>query len=511
VSARSAQRSLLFGLAGLFLAYISRLTLMNNDIFHAMSLFREALELGWVPQEDLYAFTPTVRPTVHHEWATGALLYLLIVATGFGAPGLMLLKYVVTAGIAVGCYCCARRRGASALSFVLLAPLVFPVAWVGFGTVRAQLFTLLFLTCLLLLLEVDRRGRRWWLAAWFPIYILWLNMHGGFVVGVGILVLHFVESFGRAVLDQKRLAAAVGQVWHLGAALVLMVPCLWINPFGTDYVVYLWHGLRMERPLISEWSPLWHTCHPLLTMEVFAISVGLIAYACRQTGMFRMPGILALLVTAWLALNHIRHGSIYAVVWLCYVPAQFPETNLGEWFAQVVRRRERQVAFVGILVGLVGLGVAASNRCWQLTILTHSDREPLVYPAGAVDYLAQTQFAGNLIVPFNTGAYVSWKLYPAVKISFDSRYEAAFPAGALEENLDFFQGKDGWQDTLERHGAGGVLVRRISPLDDWLASTGSSWERVYVDDAYSLFLRAELAGSLPPVDRTGEQIVASFP
>ena len=129
MSARSAQSSLLFGLAGLFLAYISRLTLMNNDIFHAMSLFREALELGWVPQEDLYAFTPTVRPTVHHEWATGALLYLLIVATGFGAPGLMLLKYVVTAGIAVGCYCCARRRGASTLSFVLLAPLVFPVAW----------------------------------------------------------------------------------------------------------------------------------------------------------------------------------------------------------------------------------------------------------------------------------------------------------------------------------------------------------------------------------------------
>ena len=297
VSDRQVKWALLFGLAGAFLAYISRVTLASNDMFHAMALFREALSTGWVPQEDLYAFTPTVSPAVHHEWATGAVLYLTTVTSGLGAAGLMMLKYLLTGAIAVGCYCCARRRGAGVLLFATLAFLVFPFGWVGFGTVRAQLFTLLFLVCLLLLLEEDRRGRRWWLAAWLPIYIVWLNMHAGFVAGVGLFGLYTIDSFGRALAAGKPFRAALYQVRHLLVTGLLMIPCLWINPFGQDYIYYLWQGLKMQRPLIREWDPLWRTYQPLLTMEVFLISLGLVAYSVRQRGAFRLPGLILVLVT----------------------------------------------------------------------------------------------------------------------------------------------------------------------------------------------------------------------
>ena len=55
--------ALLFALAASFLGYISQLTLLNNDVFHAMALFRESIELGQIAQDDLYAFTPTISPT----------------------------------------------------------------------------------------------------------------------------------------------------------------------------------------------------------------------------------------------------------------------------------------------------------------------------------------------------------------------------------------------------------------------------------------------------------------
>ena len=95
---RSTRIALLFGISGAFLGYISQLTLLNNDIFHALSYCREALERGSFPLVDVYAFTPTIAPVVHHEWGTGAIVYLVTVTIGLGAPGLILLKYLLTTG-----------------------------------------------------------------------------------------------------------------------------------------------------------------------------------------------------------------------------------------------------------------------------------------------------------------------------------------------------------------------------------------------------------------------------
>ena len=86
------------------------------------------------------------------------------------------MKYAASLGIAVGCYICARRRGAGVVLFALAVPLMLPLVTVGFTTIRAQLFTLLHLVVLLLLLEVDSRGKKWWLLIWLPQYVLWLNM-----------------------------------------------------------------------------------------------------------------------------------------------------------------------------------------------------------------------------------------------------------------------------------------------------------------------------------------------
>src|SRR5439155_10079495 len=101
----------LLGLAIFFLSHISWINLADHDMFHMMALFRETLRIGHVPLADRFAYTPTIYPSVHHEWGSGAILYL--VATRLGAGGIMLLKYLLTAVVAAGCVICARRRGAS--------------------------------------------------------------------------------------------------------------------------------------------------------------------------------------------------------------------------------------------------------------------------------------------------------------------------------------------------------------------------------------------------------------
>ena len=137
----------------------------------------------------------------------------------------------------------------------------------------------------------------------------------------------------------------------------------------------------------------------------------------------------------------------------------------------------------------------------------------MAYPVGAVAYLEKTRFRGNLCVFFRYGAYVSWHLHPAVKVNIDGRYEAAYPEGAFEASCSVYDGPANWQDLLARHGTDGFLVRHSSGLGERLegGTKAGPWRRVYVDDAYSVYVRKALARTAPHVDQRGQVIAATFP
>ena len=84
--------------------------------------------------------------------------------------------------------------------------------------------------------------------------------------------------------------------------------------------------------------------------------------------------------------------------------------------------------------------------------------------------------------------------------------------GALEESIDFYEGRAGWLASLEKHAPDAVLVPRICPVDRLLETDCyEGWRRVYIDNAYSLFVRLERADSMPRVCRVGQQIAGNFP
>lgn len=509
------------GLAGGLVALVGRCRIADLDMFHQMALFREALASGWIPVRDIFAYTPTIAPVVHHEWGTGAVLYLVTVGLGLGGVGLMTLKYLLTAGTAAGCVLCARLRGADERVFLWLALPAIGLAWVGFTTIRAQVFTLLLLTVLLLLLEEDRRGRRWWLAIWLPLFVIWLNLHAGFVVGVGIFGLYSLERLVREVADVG-IWKALARVGHLVLAGLAMVALTTVNPYGFAYVPYLAHALTIERPLILEWMPLWQQESCSVWLALYGISLAVVIYAIACRGARQLPGLAIVLVTAYLGMRHFRHVSIYGVVWICYVPGYLENTELGDVLKGLWTRRKAFLFGLWSLVAVASFCSAIHNRVWEVwmpTAQSEVDGPAPVYPAGAVEYLAGHNFSGNLMVPFGVGAYVSWKLYPEVKVSIDSRYEAAYPTGTLDESVDFYCVEPGWEQTLDRHPTDAVLVPHASRLDRLMENVGAdvasgqpgSWRRIYQDDGYSLFMRSEPAKRFPAIDRTGQRIIATFP
>ena len=461
-----------------------------------MALARETLALGRLPWEDRFAYTPTVFPVVHHEWATGFILYG--VASTLGAPGIMALKYALTIGVAAMCVWTARRRGASSITILSLAPAIVLAGCYGFTTIRAQLFTMFFFAVLLNLLDLDARGRRWWMALWLLMFLLWLNIHAGFVVGLLVL--------GAYTLEQIVRRQPFAHLIVLGLVMTAMVA---VNPYGVSYYGYLAEGLTMARPMILEWLPLWK--NDSTTFCVYLLSVLVVCYAAANLGPRNLPGLLIVALTGYEALMHTRHLSLYFVAWLSYAPAWLEQTPLAETLESLWTRRRAWVAGFSVVIAVMCLSRAVPSEFWKMKVpVTPADENTgrPMYPAGAVDYLIDTRFHGNLMVPFVPGGFVMWKLHPNVKVSLDGRYEVAYQHGILEENESLYTAADGWQKILAKYPTDVILVPRTCKLVE-VINTAEGWKRVYRDGGYELYARSGL--DLPVVARGEATSPAEFP
>jgi hypothetical protein len=486
-----------FALLMSVLAMAAGFMVVDIDLFHEMALFREFLFTGRMPLTDQFAYTPTLPKVVHHEWATGAVLYAATVGTGWGAGGLVALKYGLCFGICIGCFGIAAGNGASLPMFGLLGllPLCLVDA-VAFTNIRAQLFTLAFLVVLFGFIDLDRKGNRSWIFVWLPVVVIWSNMHAGVVSGIGILVFYGISRFIDEWIETRSAIESLLRIKHLVLAGVASALAININPYGWDYVPYLVRALRMDRPLIQEWLPI----HQVASMKIQLMFLGsmLIAiYAILGQPKRLVFEAAVLLLTAYLTMKNFRHLSLYAVTWACLVPPLMERTV----FAQAVRkgwqRHADKIAVACLACGLISLGSAIKSKFWELQIpaevVAQTPGLP-VFPVGAVNYLREQNFEGNLFVPFETGAFVSWNLYPQVKVSLDSRYEVAYPDGAVDENWKFYAAQDDWQRTLAKYPTDAVLVPLNKPIlkvldDAAMDDPNFAWQPVYRDLGCALFAK----------------------
>jgi hypothetical protein len=466
---------------------------VDLDIWHSMSLAREALRLGHLPLGDRFAYTPTVYPVVHHEWGWGFVLYFL--ATHGGLAAFEAARLVLFGLLAVLTVRVALERGATSATFVV-APPALVMSWVGLTAIRAQVVTLVFFALWLNFIESDRRGRRLWIVPALLCHLVWLNLHAGFVIGMGALAVHAGEQVVR-----RRPA------WHLAGVLAVMAALVFVNPYGADYVRYLGRALTMSRDVITEWQPVWTA--PWLAIAAYATSVAIGAFALTAVGPRQATGWPLLALTAYLACRHQRHVSIFSVVWMTQVPALVASTRIGRSMTRAWARPANPLSVATSVWALaVAAFVAVRAQPWQLFGPAETDVGPRGYPVGAVAYLERRRFEGNVMNPFEAGAFISWKLDGRVKVSMDGRYEAAYPVGLLDEQMRFYDAKPGWEAVPARYGTDLVLSRRIAPVVAKLA-TQTGWRIVYQDDQYVLFARQTLG--LDEEDHRGTSLVGTFP
>ena len=473
----------LFGLVAFLLSH----PVVDQDVWHEIALARVLFETGTLPMADPFAYTPTV-PFIQHEWGAGVLALLSI--DWFGATGLALLKFALGGLLAL--FLVLRLR-MEKTSLVVLAPvtiLALNMIQPGFGTVRAQIYSLVAVAALLWCLALDRKGSRRWIWLWMPLFVVWLNVHGGFVVAFGLLGAEWLERAAKGRRD-----------WHLVAVGAAMLGAVALNPYGLRYYAYMLDALTIRRPDIKEWQPIWVAASEFpASVTAFVLTIPVVAYAVYRRGWREVAGLGPLLLLLVASVRTNRLAMFYGVAFLATVPAMLEGTGYAAWADRKLRRWSAAVFPVTAILALLLVASAWQRQPWRVLVpgaAMPAYGKHVVYPVGAVDYLKRHRFHGNLMVSFPIGAYVLWKLAPEVKVSIDSRYEVAYEPAFAERFIRVYRTAEGAGTILESYPHDALLVEADSPVRAEIES-GGRWKAVYEDASYFVYARSD---SRLPVER----------
>jgi hypothetical protein len=449
----------------------------DNDLWGHLLFGRDMLATGTIPLVDTYAYTAAGQPWMNHEWLSQVLM--AAVYGWAGSTGLLLAKFAVAVSTLLLVLSAVRRRAASAHTRAVVGLLAVAVLARGFS-LRPQVFTYFFVALILLLLAQYRRGRQ--RVLWFfpGIFLLWANLHGGFVLGLGIVGLF-------ACAD---LAGKSERSLHLWLVLIASALVTLLNPYGWRLFLFVWNELSRAHP-ISEWQPAAFEG----AQFAFFVMLGLFLATVAFVRDWRRDGWQAVLALGmgFLALRHQRHTPVFALCASTPLAAQLD--SAVEWLG-------RRAAFSfspfsrrllgGAIIALAAAQLVLTGLRWRTSgfQITFDARE---YPTAAVRVLQRAGVRGNLAVPLDWGEYVLWFLAPHVKVSLDGRFATVFPERVVEDNFNFFSGAPGWQRLLDHYLTQAVLVPVGARCP---VGTLPDWQLAYRDGLAQLFVRSDTGWQL---------------
>lgn len=450
--------------------------LPDNDLWARLAVGSIFFQTGHVLKHDIFSYLPTKDLWIDHEWGSSVVFYFFV--KYMGEWGIFALKALILTAIfiliikIINMQKERERNSAGVFYFTFLAFSLLPGV---VSLIRCQMFSYLFFTLWVYALEKIRKGENRFIWV-FPITMLfWVNMHGGFLTGIGLIIIYATGE----LLNRRN------PLKYLGI-LALIIPVTLINPYGLNFWHYMIDAAFMPRPYIPEWQPIslggpFHTfsgikIHSLAGFVIFAL-LTLMAGARMLIRKEKTDWtqIIIIILLLYMSVRHQRHAEFFilAVSGLFYhqyvdlfVPVQkFIKNNVTDNAFEIWSRI--RYGFGYVLLALISI--------YFLPQFSHSIVvDPISYPVGSIEFIKQNNISGNLATTYNWGSYAFWKLYPQCRVLIDGRYEEVYPDDVFNVAMQFSEHKGDWQAALRNYHADVVIIPKsiyspddIETLKDW--------------------------------------------
>jgi len=418
------------------LAIAFLLPVTPQDYWWYLRVGRDILTAGALPHVDTLSYTQAGSPVFYFSWGAAVLFWLI-----YKLGGLTLTVLVRGLLVGLGCslvWLTARRLGAGRIGaalVLLLAVLASSNNW----SMRPQLFAYpLFSLSLYLLYRWQNGSKK--AVYWLPlISLLWVNLHGSFVMLVLLTCAALV--FGRG--DKHPLAlAAVG---------VLLATFLNPRVFGSWTYVFNSLTVASSQQFSAEWQTpvnsgwqmnlffLWLLAFPLLA-----------AFSPRKLDRLEWTWFLGF---GFLALWGQRY-----VIWFVFILMVLTSRLLADWEKKYLGDpKPGSVAFnlaLSLAIILLSLTLLPGVRnIWWLEAPAATENTPIE----ATQWLAaRSDLVGPLWSEIGFSSYLEFAL-PERPVWIDTRFEV-FPVRQWQQYRDITNATWEWPALLTGTGANLLMV-----------------------------------------------------
>jgi hypothetical protein len=456
-----------------------------DDLWWHVAGGRRMLATGTLGLRDEFSFTAMGAPWLNDAWLADVIFGVW--ERAFGLYALAWWKWGLVVAIFLVLFGTARRLSAEVSDAARLA--AYAAATLGaltaapFLGLRPQLYTFLGVV----LVCAGSIGRPAPAAALPVLFLVWANLHAGFIFGLACLGVLLVPPLLCGGSDRRR-AIAVG---------ALSLAACFVNPHGPIALTRpLRYAFDASSPFheIAEWWPPFRpggvesALYPY-TIGVFAIAAVLaVALPATRRRASTWTGIALAGATLAMSLTSRRFVPLFAIMQALVVAPV-----LGVLAAPLVRRVPEPLVALGALT-LGAFWLAPYPRAsYAFHYLTAEDH----FPVDSADFIEANALAGNVFAQYAYAGYLLMRSDGRLKVFIDGRADAVYPDEVFARYRRAAQGKDGWLEVIETSGADYVLWPRQLPsgaLPRALVRTGG-WRQIHEDAVSVLLARSAVAGA----------------
>jgi hypothetical protein len=352
----------------------------------------------------------------------------------------------------------------------------------------------------------EHRRRLWYLPA---LMLLWVNLHGGFVLGFVLLGLYLLSGAIRyfRCRDEGMHQRIAGRLQELGIVTAASLLASLINPYG-----YKLH-LHVYRYLSSRWlmnhideflSPNFHGVAQQCFVAILLITIVGLAVSHSKPPLSRVLVLLfatysGLYASRSLPVSSLLLTLIVAPLWTQALAEARDNPSLSlrlrgflsRWLLFTSRAGRVELGFrvhlwplAAVVIGMLVCAQPGKpgTRVWRDA---HFDAGH--FPVQAGEVIVQRGIHEPIFAPDSWGGYLIYRLYPRNKVFVDDRHDL-YGEEFLREYLKAIRLTPDWNGFLDEKKVNWALLPAESSLANMMEAT-AQWNLVYRDGVSVLLER----------------------
>lgn len=458
------------------------------------------LQHGKIPTTDFFSFTLSGRPWFAWEWGWDAVF--AAVHRSAGLAGVVFLNVVLLCLAAALVFRLIRRYSDNdvlAFAFTMLAVCGSMIHWLARPHLISWVFALLFSH---LILSAEQGNRK--MLLYGPVLMLfWTNLHGGFVIGIVLLLANAVGAALQVTLGDFRplLSSYRKTLEYLACTLACGLATL-VNPYGWRLDQHIISYLRDSTLLdnISEFQTIsFHNSGSIFFECMLLIGVAA-AFWCFSR---KLVG-LGLTVLIWTHAALFSGRNIPLFMLLSAAPAALMTQDLLNRLAgrpvlakfaanvkeiagelKALERANRSHLVSGLALLFVGANLAVGKGVFR------AEFNPKSFPVAAIPMVRQAAFK-HLFTSDQWADYLLYNYYPSQRVFMDGRSDF-YGNDLVKKYQHIMSAQYDCEDLLKRFSIDGVMVSTDAPLATLLKHS-PDWKLLF-DNGTTIVFKVRTGGA----------------